>query len=294
VKDLTLTRGGDAARRTVHRAEREAQRIAQRERAWLVPAGRVGYAANGAVYMIVGFLALQAAIGAGGATTDPAGAVGHIIEAPFGTLAVGIVAVGLAGYAMWRLLQAVLDTEHKGESFLGLAQRIGFAIAGLSYAGLSLSALAMAAGRGSQPDHEQATQDSTAWLLSQPFGPWSVVAVALIVIGVAVAQFVLAYRGSFARELREGDMSRSERQLVDLAGRLGYAARGVAFGLICAFLVLAGWQARPDQARGLGGALASLASQPAGPWLLGIVAIGLIAYGVHMLISARYRQMVLG
>ena len=76
-------------------------------------------------------------------------------------------------------------------------------------------------------------------------------------------------------------------------GRAGDGARGLAFGLIGGFLVSAGWHASPDQARGLGGALAALASEPAGAWLLGGVAIGLMGYGLHMLVSARYREMVL-
>jgi hypothetical protein len=130
--------------------------------------------------------------------------------------------------------------------------------------------------------------------MSQPLGPWLVVLAGAIVIGVGLAQFVEAYRGSFLEKLREQELSQDTRRLVELAGRLGYGARGVAFSLIGGFLVLAGIEAQPEEARGLGGALASLASQPFGPWLLGVVAVGLIGYGVHMLVAARYRRMVLG
>jgi hypothetical protein len=172
-------------------------------------------------------------------------------------------------------------------------QRVRFAFAALSYGGLALAALGMALGRGGQPNEEQSTQDRTAWLMSQPFGPWLVVVAGLIVVGVGVAQFVHAYLGEFRQRLREDQMSSTERDLAIAAGRLGYTARGAVFVLIGGFLILAGWEARPDEARGLGGALASLATQPAGPWLLGVVAVGLIAYGAHMLVAARYRQMVL-
>jgi hypothetical protein len=204
------------------------------------------------------------------------------------------VGIGLAGYAVWRLLQAVLDTEHEGDEPRGVATRIGFGIAGLAYVGLALSAFAMALNRAGQPDQEQATQDRTAWLMSQPLGPALVALVGLIIIGVGISQFVVAYRASFARKLREDEMSQEQQQLVTLAGRLGHTARGIVFGLIGAFLVLAGVQSRPDQARGLGGVLASLAEQPFGPWLLGLVALGLVAYGLSMLLAARYRRMVLG
>jgi len=105
--------------------------------------------------------------------------------------------------------------------------------------------------------------------------------------------FVLAWRGRLDRELQTRDLDPTVRKLVRVAARLGNTARGVAFGLIGAFLILAGVQARPDQARGLGGALNSLAQQPFGPWLLGLVGLGLIGYGAHMLVAARYRRMVL-
>jgi uncharacterized membrane protein YidH (DUF202 family) len=289
----SLTVGGQRARRSLDHAEQGARRIAEREQGWLVPLGRAGFAANGLVYLIVGVLAAQAALGSGGETTDTAGALGHIVQAPFGRVLLGLVAIGLAGYAVWRFLQAGLDTEHKGSDPAGLASRIGFAIAGVTYGGLALSALAMALQRAGQPDEEQATQDRTAWLMSQPLGPWLVALVGLIVIGVGVAQFVVAYRASFAHKLREDTMGHEQQQLVAVAGRLGYCARGVVFGLIGTFLVVAGVQSRPDQARGLGGALASLADQPFGPWLLALVAVGLVGYGIYMLLAARYRRMVL-
>lgn len=279
---------------SVERAEQSGRRLAQREHAWLVPLGRAGFAAIGCVYLIVGVLAAQAAVGAGGETTDTAGALGHIVQAPFGRLALGIVAIGLAGYAIWRLLQAVLDTERKGESPAGAASRVGFAIAGVAYCGLAFSAVAMSLDRGSQPNEDQAAQDHTAWLMSQPFGPALVVLVGLIVIGVGCAQWVTAYRASFRKRLSDGDLQPQTREAITLIGRLGYVARGIAFALIGAFLVLAGVRAEPHEARGLAGTLATLASQPFGPFLLGVVAIGLAAYGVHMLIAARYRRMVLG
>jgi hypothetical protein len=280
-------------RARVDRAEQGARQITQQQRPWLVPLGRAGYAASGAVYLIVGLLAAQAALGGGGDTTGTGGALGHIIEAPFGRLLLGIMAVGLAGYALWRVIQALLDTEHKGDEPKGLAARFGFGVAAVIYASLALSAAGMALGKSTTPDQEGQTQDRTAWLMSQPFGPWLVALVGLAVIGVGLAQFVQAYRASFARALREDEMSPTERQLVNVAGRLGLTARGVVFVLTGIFLVVAGVQARPDQARGLGGVLATLAEQPFGPWLLGLVAVGLAAYGAYMLIAARYRRFVL-
>ncbi|MBV9173925.1 MAG: DUF1206 domain-containing protein [Chloroflexi bacterium] len=279
------------ARNTVDNAARSGRHVAQREQQWLIPLGRAGFAANGVVYLLVGVLAAQAALGVGGDTTDTGGVLGHIVEAPFGRVLLGITAVGLVGYALWRFLQAVLDTEHKGSEPKGLAARIGFGVAAASYAALSMSAIGMALGTRGQPDQEQATQDRTAWLMSHPLGPWLVVAAGAIVVGVGVAQFVIAYRASFADKLVA--VRETQQRLVGVSGRIGYTARGFVFLVIGLFLVLAGIQTSPDQARGLGGVLAVLAAEPLGPWLLGVVALGLAAYGVFMLLAARYRRMVL-
>ncbi len=286
-------RAGSAALETAGQAGEGGKRVAERERWWLVPLGRTGFAANGLVYLTVGVLAFEAALGRGGDTTDPGGALARLLEAPLGRVVVALLAVGLAGYAVWRLLQALLDSEHKGTRPPGLVQRVGFGISAASYASLAVSAAGMALLRAGQPNQDQSTQDRTAWLLAQPFGRWLVIGVGLIVLGVAASQVAQAYRASFEDKIREHQLGPRTRTFVRAAGRAGYLARGLAFGLVALFLVTAGWQASPDQARGLGGVLTTLASQPLGPWLLGGVAIGLIGYGLHMLVSARYREMVL-
>jgi len=282
-----------AVRQPIDQATQGGRRVAERERWWLVPFGRAGFAANGIVYVIVGVLAGQAALGRGGDTTDLGGALGHLLEAPLGRLAVGAVGVGLAGYAVWRLLQALLDSEHKGTQLTGLVQRVGFAITALSYAALAVAAIGMAFQRAAQPNEDRSAQDRTAWLMSQPFGVYLVVVVGLVILGIAVAQVMQAYRASFENKIYEEELGHTTRRIVRAAGRVGYLARGMALGVIGGCVVAAGWQANPDQARGLGGALASISASPFGPVLLGIMSVGLVGYGLHMLIAARYRDMVI-
>lgn len=291
MSNAVLTRGAGVARQTDQRAHA----AAREQRGWLVPLGRAGFAANGVVYVLVGALAAQAALGVGGETTDPEGALVHIVQAPFGRLALAAVALGLTGYAAWRLLQAVLDTEHKGTDVSGWAARVGFGVSGVIYLGLAATAVGLVLGtRGDDSANgDQAAQDRTAFLLGQPFGRGLLLVVGLIVIGVGVAQIVSAYRASFRRTLREDEIGQREREWITWVGRLGYTARGVVLWLVGIFLGMAAIQQQPEQARGLGGVLATLASQPLGPYLLGVVGAGLAAYGVFMLVQARYRRMVL-
>jgi hypothetical protein len=267
--------------------------VARQQRTWLVPLGRAGYAAKGIVYLLVGLLAAQAAFGRGGDTTDTEGALLHILQAPSGSLLLGLVAVGLAGYALWCWLAAALDAEHKGTRPEGLVERLGYAVTGLIYAGLAATSVGLLMGTSAASGGDQATQDRTAWLMSQPLGPWLVAAVGLGVLGVGVAHARLGVRAEFGDGFRADELASGERDWVVAMGRIGYAAHGAALGLIGAFLVVAAIQSRPDQARGLGGALAALVQQPFGPWLLALLGVGLAAYGGFMLVEARYRRMVI-
>jgi hypothetical protein len=122
---VTRDKVGSAARQSVDQAKEGSRRIAVRERRWLVPFGRTGFAANGLVYLIIGVLAMQAAVGLGGETADPGGALGRLLQVPLGRALVALLGLGLAGYAMWRLLQALLDSKHKGSDPQGLVQRVG-------------------------------------------------------------------------------------------------------------------------------------------------------------------------
>jgi hypothetical protein len=263
-----------------------------RERAapWVERLGRVGYAAKGNVYLLVGVLAAEAAIGvAGGAATGSRGALRHARRLPFGDVLLVAIAAGLAGYVLWRLVQTIRDTERKGRSPAGIIVRLGYAISGAIHGVLAWTALELVQGHRPRGD-EALPHEYTARLLSLPHGPWLVCAVGAVVIGVAVAQGVIAVRAAFVSKL--DPLSSMARAWITWLGRLGYVARGVVLFIIGGFLISAGIHANPRDARGLGGALHEIARQPEGRWLFGAVAVGLAAYGVFMLLLARCRRMV--
>jgi hypothetical protein len=267
--------------------EQHAERVAGKASPWIERLARVGYVAYGMVYALVGVLALQAAFGGVSQATGQEGALRSILLAPLGGVLLVLVAAGLLAYAAWRLFQGVLDPENEGKDAKGVVKRFDHGLNGLFHAALAFSAGRLALGSGGgggSPD------DWTATLMSQPLGRWLAVAAGVVILLAGLYQFYKAYKADFRDELRTGEMSLREKRWTTHVGQLGYAARGVVFGVIGVFLVQAALQADPQEARGLGGALETLARQPFGPYLLGGVAAGLVAYGAFMFVMARYRR----
>jgi len=278
---------------TLETIEEQVREGAAEASPWIEGLGRFGYAAKGVVYLIIGWLAVQAALGRGGEATDQRGAMAHIAEAPFGRSLLVVLAVGLLGYALWQVVRAVLDTDHKGTDAKGLFWRAIHAGVAAIYVGLAWSAFRIATEAGELQGGTETLQDWTAWLMGQPLGPWLVGLIGACVVLNGLFQFRQALKSRLTDDLSLTDLGAEHREWITRIGRAGYAARGVAFLMIGGFLVTAALHANPGEAQGLDGALATLAGQPFGPYLLGLVAAGLAAWGVFALVEARYRRMVI-
>lgn len=247
---------------------------------------RAGYATKGVVYALMGGLTLQATLQAGRGAEDAGGALSTLGQQPFGRVLLFVAAVGLAAYALWRFVCAATDPEHRRTHDTSAPRRVGYAISGGAYALLAWGAVRQALGGRSGDERSQA--ETASYLMDLPLGRWLVVIAGLVVVGVGALQFVRAYRASFMEHQR--GLPAHRRAAFKRIGQFGLAARGVAFVLAGGFFALAGWQADPAEARGLGASLDTLAAQPYGPVLLGIVALGFVAYGVYCAAQARYRR----
>ncbi|HVG18903.1 MAG TPA: DUF1206 domain-containing protein [Blastocatellia bacterium] len=256
---------------------------------WVERAARFGYAIKGVVYITVGALAVMAALGAGGQTTDTRGAFREIYSQPFGQVLLGIVAVGLVAYAVWRVTQAIVDAEGKGDQLKGISIRIGYACSGLIHAGLAFSAARVVLG-DRQGSSEQEHKSQTAQVMALPFGPLLVGLVGVGFIGFGLYQIYKGYKRKFLKRLEGGAMNATENRWAIRCGQIGLAARGVVFGIIGYFLIMSAFHYDPREVRGLGGALRAIAVQPHGKILLGIVAAGLAVYGFYMFIEAKYHN----
>lgn len=252
---------------------------------------RLGYAAKGLVYLIIGCLAFATAIHVGGATTDPQGALLAVYQHPFGKFLLIVVMIGFIGYALWQFARALFNLDSHDSGKGAMVKRVGYAVVGFSYLGLALATLKLVLYHTAPKGSNTSTQDWTARLLAAPGGVAVVTLVGLIVAGVAIGLFYEAWSQHFTRAFPFGSMNEGERKLTLSTGRLGIGAQGVVFVIIAIFLVVAALTHNPQKAQGLAGALATLAAQPFGPLLLGLVALGLIAYGVYSFVEARYRSL---
>src|ERR1700682_4924200 len=252
---------------------------------------RLGYAVRGALYVVMGLLALGIALRIGGGqTTDLSGSLVFLISNPFGKLVLIVIAVGLAAYSLWGFTRGIYDPLHRGRDASGYMARLGFVTSALSYAAIVAFAVQILAGSGaSAPD---GTQKTVASVLTHPAGGPLTILIGLVVIGVGLGQFMEAVRATFARDLKGAEMSARTRASVVKLGRFGMFARGVIFLIIGWFVVQAGIHHDPAQAQGFGGAFVFLLAQPFGRILLGIVALGFVALGLHSFACARWIRLM--
>jgi hypothetical protein len=250
--------------------------------------GRLGLVAMGVSYGLVAVLAIKLALGDGGKATDRQGALETIAKDGLGRLLVLLLAIGFAGYAIWRFAQALFDRNDAGDDAKGWAKRAGYAGRGLIYAGLCVTAVAILVGAGGGSGGGE--RKETAWVLDWPAGRVIVAGVGLGVLGAGLWNVFRALTRKFKKQLNIARMSTAEEKAATAAGVAGLLARGVVFGLIGIFLVRAAWDYDPDKAIGIDGALRKLAAQSYGGALLGVVAAGLLLFGVFCLFQARYRK----
>jgi hypothetical protein len=251
-------------------------------------AARAGFTARGVIYLLVGVLALQIAFGDGGRQADRGGALAALADKPFGSVVLWALGIGLVGMALWRLSEVVFGAV--GPDGRKATKRLLSAVRCVFYAFVAYSVLSFAAGSGSGGSSDKQSKDVTARVLDWPGGQWLVGAAG---IGVAVAGVwiaVQALRRSFHDKLKLAEMSARIRKLVDVTGVGGGLARGVVFTAAGAFAVRAAVDYEPKKAKGLDDTLRSFADTPLGPWLLVLIAVGLVLFGVFSFAMARWRR----
>lgn len=256
---------------------------------WLQRLARGGLAARGLVYIVIGFLGVQVALGHKQERADKQGALQAVVRQPLGKVLVLGLAVGFAGYALWRFVEAATGPPNEDDARKAVVKRVFYAARGVLYTTFCISAVRVLL-QSNKPSDSNAQATWTGRVLNWPGGTWLV---ALTGLAVIVGGAYVGWRGisrKFRKHLKSAQMSRIERRWILRTGTVGMLARMMVTVLIGVFLIGAALQHAPDKSVGIDGALKSLADRPYGPPLLIIVAIGLAAYGVYSFGEARYRR----
>ena len=248
---------------------------------------RLGYGIKGLIYITIGLLAIQGALGTGSTSTaDQLGAIQTFSKLPFAQALLWIVLVGLVSYALWGVIRAVLDPFHKGTDTEGLLSRGGYLISAVTYASFVVPTYRLIQGGRSSSGGGQ-TQ-LVAQIMSMPMGRYIVGAIGLVAIGAGLYQAYTGISSKFEEQFKPYALNAEQYKLAIQIGRFGTIARGIVFALVGFFFFLAAYNSNPGSAQGIAGALSYLDKQPYGLWLLGIVAAGLIAFGIYSLMTAAW------
>lgn len=260
---------------------------------WVRRFGRFGYMAKGVVYGMIGVLAALAAFGPGGETTGTSGALQSIAELPFGEVLLWIIGIGLIGYIIWDFIKAIKDPGNEGADTKGLIKRTGYFISGVIYANLAFGVIKLASHTGNAGSGESEKTMSVK-LMEQPFGEWLIGFVGVVIIGYGLYELFSGVKEKFMEEFRTNEMNDKERKVARISGKVGLIARGIVLSMIGFFFIRTAYTHNPEESKGLGGALDEMASQPYGQFLLAIIAVGLILYGIYQIIRGRYQHMNFG
>ncbi len=254
---------------------------------WFEWLARAGLVARGAIYGIIGVLALEMAFGTSGKTTNQKGALAEIAQQPGGKILLTLMAIGLFGYAFWRLLRAAVG--HGPEETDDGKERLKGLVSGIAYASLFVTCLAIlfgSSGSGGSGSPDKATGGVLGW----PGGQVIVVIAGLVLIGVGFYQGYEGVKKKFLEKSKTEQMSEKTEKAFTALGVAGHLARMVVFALIGYFLLKAAIDFDPDKAVSVDGALAAVAKASYGKVLLGIVAAGMVAFGAYSVADARYRR----
>jgi hypothetical protein len=249
---------------------------------------RAGLAARGAMYILIGVIAVQIAIGSGHHQADRSGAVRLVASSPFGSVILWLLVIGFAGMTLWRLSEAAFGAA--GPDGSKPAKRAANLARGVFYGIVTFGILKYALGIGAPSSSDRTSRDLTATALHHPGGQIVVILAGLAFVAGGSYVAYRAVKAKFARRLRMAGTSSATRVFVRRLGQVGGVARGAVFGTVGVFLVIAALSDQPHKAKGIDSALRALAHTPFGPLLLIIVAAGLIIFGVYSFCEARWRE----
>jgi hypothetical protein len=255
---------------------------------WPERLARFGLGARGVLYIVIGILAFRVAFWHTADRANQNGALQQIAGTTGGSVLIWIVAIGLVGFALFRLASALFGTV-ADPSATEAMDRVKAAAEAIGYGAVSIVAIKIAI-NGATSGGSGSGSQKTAMVLGWPGGQFLVGIAGLVIVGIGLYFLYDGWKADFTKELKLGSVSPRVRKAVITLGRVGRIARGIVFVILGILVITAAVQYEPQKANGLDGALRTLAAQPFGKWLLAIVALGLVAFGLYGLAESKMRR----
>jgi hypothetical protein len=246
---------------------------------------RAGLLARGVIYILIGWLAIEVALGHRSHRPNQQGALELVAHTAFGLVTLWLLGIGFAAYSLWRLSEAAFGVVGEGTAAW---PRLKSLVRAVVYAFLAYLTFAIIAGAGRGEARRQ--RDLTATVMHETAGRWLI---GLAGLAILIGGAMLAAEGvsrKFMRHLLVRRMSARTRTVVERLGVIGTTARGVVFMAVGAVIIDAAVTFSPNKAGGLDKALLALRHQAFGPLLLLLVAVGVLIFGVYGLCEARWRR----
>jgi hypothetical protein len=289
MRSSTALRGSGRNRRTSARARHTPARLTARRAADSPVArglARAGLVARGVIYLLIGVIAALVALGRSGQQADQQGALQLLAGKPYGLVALVLLGIGFAAYALWRLSEAAFGVTGDGH---GAGPRLKSLARAVIYAFFAFLTFKVIAGRATSTETHQ-TQDITAKVMQHAGGRWAVGAIGLIVVICGLVLVTEGIRRKFMKYLQTAQMSPRTRRVVEVLGVIGTIARGVVFAIAGIGVVEAAVTHDAGKSGGIDQALLTLRGEPYGAFLLLVAAAGLIIFGIYGLCEARWRK----
>ena len=248
---------------------------------------RGGFIVYGVIHLLFAWLALQVALGDSKGESDQSGALQSLAGKPFGKTMLVIAVIGMVALAIWQAFEAAMG-ESGPQDKEAIAERVVSGVRAIIY--LSFAWTAIRVLQGSNASTGDSQQKGAAGLMGNTGGRFLVGLIGVVVVGVGIGLVVYGVTKKFEKHLNTQQMNATVRKTTRRLGIAGYSAKGVAYAIAGGLIVAAAVTYEPEKARGLDAALKALAAQSYGPWLLGLIALGIAAFGVYCFSQAKYRK----
>ena len=248
---------------------------------------RGGFIVYGIIHLLFAWLALQVALGDSKGESDQSGALQTLAGKPFGKTMLVIAVIGMVALAIWQAFEAAIG-ESGPQDKEAIAERVVSGVRAIIYLSFAWTAIRVLQGANASTGDSQ--EKGAAGLMGNTGGRFLVGLIGVVVVGVGIGLVVYGVTKKFEKHLNTQQMSATVRRTTRRLGIAGYSAKGVAYAIAGVLIVAAAVTYDAEKARGLDAALKALAAQSYGPWLLGLIALGIAAFGVYCFSQAKYRK----